>query len=98
MRSWLDDIDRATSEAQVVASARDFCALLHPRDLEALPAECRAIRIDSDADIPTVSARLAREFATLRGRGGEVDKLRDIVTYLSHASERLGELRREHAQ
>jgi len=93
MKSWLDDIDHATSEAQVVAAVRDYCSLVHPRDLDPLPSECRAIHIETDDDLPQLSARLARELAMLRGRAHETDKLRDLVTYLSHASQRLGELR-----
>ena len=94
MKSWLDDIDHATSEAQVIAAARDYCSLIHPRDLDALPSESRAIRIETDEDLPAVSQRLASEFAALRGRASDVDKLGDLVMYLSRASQRLGELRK----
>lgn len=93
MKSWLDDIDHATSEAQVVAAARDFCSLVHPRDLAPLPEACRAIRIESDGDLPAVTARLARECSTLRGRDPEHERLRELLAYLSRASQRLGELR-----
>lgn len=93
MKSWLDDIDHATSEAQILAAARDYCSLINPRDLDALPSEYRAIRLDNDDDLPAVSERLASQLAALRGRSGDVDKLRDLVTYLSRASQRLGELR-----
>ena len=95
MKSWLDDIDHATSEAQVLAAARDYCSLINPRDLDALPTDCRAVRIESDDDLPAVSARLSREYSALRGRGPREDeRLRDLVAYLSRASERLGELRK----
>ena len=94
MKSWLDDIDHATSEAQVLAAARDYCSLIHPRDLDALPSDCRAFRIESDEDLPAVSARLSLEFCALRGRSREDERLRDLVSYLSRASQRLGELRK----
>ena len=94
MNSWMKDLDRARSEAEVVSSARDYCALLHPRDLAALPAECRQIRIESDADIPRLRERLAREYAGLRAHASEMEQLRDLVTFLGHAAERLGELRK----
>ena len=94
MKSWLDDIDHATSEAQVLAAARDYCSLINPRDLDALPSDCRALRIESDDDLPAVSARLSLEFSALRGRSLEDERLRDLVSYLSRASQRLGELRK----
>ncbi len=93
MKSWLDDIDQATSEAQVVAAARDFCSLLHPRDLAPLPEDCRMIRIESGGDVPAVAARLARECTGLRSRDPEHEKLRELLAYLSRAAQRLGELR-----
>ena len=95
MKSWLDDIDHASSEAQVLAAARDYCSLIHPRDLDALPGDCRAIRLESDDDLPAVSEKLASQLAALpRARARDVDKLRELVAYLARASQRLGELRK----
>jgi hypothetical protein len=94
MNAWLKDIDRATSEAELVANARDYCALMHPRDLAPLPAECREIRIEKDSDIPRLREQLAHGYEGVRGYADEVEKLHDLMTYLSKASERLGEIRR----
>lgn len=93
MNSWFKEIDRARSKAEVVSTARDYCALLHPRDLASLPPDCRAMRIDTDADIARLQQRLSQEYAVLGTRATEVETLRDLVSYLSHASERLGALR-----
>jgi hypothetical protein len=94
MNAWLKEIDHATTEAEIVASARDYCALMHPRDLEPLPKEFREIRIENDADIPRLRERLAQGYAGVRAHASEVEKLRDLLNYLSRATERLGELRK----
>ncbi len=94
MNAWFKDIDRATTEAEIVASARDYCSLINPRDLASLPEEFRSIRVDGDADIPRVHATLARGYAQARSRASEVDKLRDLLSYFSKAAERLSEIRR----
>jgi hypothetical protein len=94
MNAWFKEIDRATTEAELVSNARDYCSLMHPRDLAPLPQECREIRIDSDSDIPRLREQLAQGYAVVRSHASEVEKLRDLVSYLSKVSERLGEIRR----
>jgi hypothetical protein len=96
MNAWLKEIDRATTEAEIVTSARDYCSLMNPRDLEPLPKEYREIRIENDADIPRLHERLAQGYAGLRAHASEVERLRDLLNYLSRATERLGELRKPH--
>jgi hypothetical protein len=94
MNAWLKDIDRATTEAEIVAHARDYCSLVHPRDLEPLPETCRTIRIEKDADITRVHETLAKGYEEVRTHASEVEKLRDLLTYLSKANDRLTQLRR----
>ncbi len=94
MNAWFKDIDRATTEAEIVANARDYCSLVHPRDLAPLPEKCRTIRIDNDADIPRLRERLAEGYAEGRSHASEVEKLRDLLSYLAKASDRLSEIRR----
>jgi hypothetical protein len=94
--SWLKDIDRATTEAEIVARARDYCSLISPRDLLPLPEDCRQIRIDNDADIPRLRERLARGCERARAHASELEKARQLVSYLSHAAERLGAIRSSH--
>lgn len=89
MKTWLRDIERASTPNDVVASARDYLSLWSPHEL---PAECREIRIEDEADIPRVRERLASGSATMAGRE-TADRFRDLVAYLSRASERLGELK-----
>lgn len=88
MKAWLRDIERAASPREVVASARDYVSLWSPREL---PAECAEMRIEDEGDIPRLRERLASGSAAMAGRQG-AERFRDLVAYLSRASERLGEL------
>lgn len=94
MNTWFKEIDRATTEAELVTNARDYCALMHPRDLAPLPKESREIRIESDSDIPRLREQLAEGYAQARSPSSDVEKLRDLVSYLSKVTERLGEIKR----
>ena len=93
MNAWFKEIDRATTEAELVANARDYCALMHPRDLAPLPKEFREIHIESDSDIPRLREKLAKGYAGVRTHASEVEKLRELVSYLAKVTERLGEIR-----
>jgi hypothetical protein len=93
MKSWLEEIDRATTEAQLVATTRDLCSLYSPRELSPLPEDCRVIRIDGGADIPRWREKLARTVAQARDRAESPAKLDDLVQCFEHASQRLGTLR-----
>jgi hypothetical protein len=97
MNAWFKDIERANTRAELVASARDYCSLLHPRELEPLPRECREIRIEGEADIVRLRQSLSEGFARVHRDGGdEAPRLRELVDYFSRASQRLGELDEPH--
>ena len=89
MKTWLRDIERASSPREVVASAQDYVSLWAPREL---PDAAREIRIENEHDIPRLREQLVSGSALMAGRQG-ADRYRDLVAYLSRASERLGELK-----
>ncbi len=93
MKAWLEDMARARTDAEVLEEARAYCVLMHPRELAPLPPDCRCIRIDGPADLPRVTQRLAEVYAALQAQELDAPRLRDLVTYLSLATRRLGELR-----
>ena len=95
MNAWFKEVDRATTQAELVSNARDYCSLVHPRDLAPLPAEFREIVIESGSDIPRLREKLAKGYAGVRGHASEVEKLRELVSYLAKVSARLGEIRGE---
>ena len=96
MNAWFREIDRATTEAEIVAHTRDFCSLLHPRDLAFLPEGERRIRIDRDADIPLLRERIAQQSTNASASACDESRIREILSYLSRATERLGEIRTPH--
>ena len=51
-------------------------------------------RIDNAADIPRLREKLAQGCADVRNADSEVEKLRDLVSYLSRVTDRLSEIRR----
>jgi hypothetical protein len=93
MNVWFKEVDRATTEAELISNARDYCALLHPRDLAPLPVDCREIHIETDSDIPRLREKLAKGYAGVRNHASEVEKLGELVNYLAKVTERLGEIR-----
>lgn len=96
MDTWLKEIAKAQTEADVVAAARDYVSLFSPRELEPLPEDCRRIRIDAEADVSRWRKKLAEEYPRVRQKVPETGRLGDLVNYLSRASERLEELRQKH--
>src|SRR6476620_3804946 len=94
MDSWLRAIDRANSADEIVAQARDFCCLLSPRDLAALPEDVRQIRIDHHEDIQRLRERLQACAIAARARAFDAERVDDLIEYMSRASARLGEIPR----
>ena len=92
MNSWLRAIDSATTEAEIVSQTRDFLSLVHPRDLQPLPEECRDLRVESNDDIRRVKERLARGCAALRTHPDEADRVQALLSYVARASDRIGEI------
>ncbi|MDQ3024953.1 MAG: hypothetical protein M3R58_00400 [Pseudomonadota bacterium] len=95
MNSWLKELDRARTEAEVVATTRDYVSLWAPPELKPLPEDCRQIRIDTQADIARWRDKLADGYARARiGDNSEnSERLHDLVSLVARASERLGEIR-----
>ena len=92
MNAWLRALERANTKDELVAQARDFCALLHPRDLAALPEDVRQIRIEAPDDIPRLRTRLAACGPVARERAFDADKVGDLMAYMEHADARLGQI------
>lgn len=93
MNSWFRALERATTEAEVVSQARDFCALLHPRDLAALPEDVRQIHVENAGDIPRLRERLEACSLVARTSAFDADKVVDLLAFISRASVKLGEFR-----
>jgi len=92
MNSWIRELERASTEAEVVATTRDYVSLWSPPELAPLPEDCRLIRIDTQADIARWRDKLADGYARARGADNS-ERLNDLVCLVARASERLGEIR-----
>ena len=90
MQSWIREIERARTEAEVVATARDYVSLWSPAELREFPEDCRVIRIETHADIPRLRDKLLHGLARTQEHPPRVQ---DLVSFVSRASDRLGELR-----
>ena len=89
MQSWLREIERARTEAEVVATTRDYIACWSPAELREFPEDCRTIRFDTQADIPRWRDKLLHGIARMPERSPRAD---DLVKLVACASDRLGEL------
>ena len=94
MNAWFKELDRAKTEAELVATTRDYVSLYSPPELAKLPEDCREIRIETEADIPRWKEKLVDGYSRVRARA-DSPHLQNLVTYMSLASERLGTLRRD---
>lgn len=92
MNAWLKGIDQATTQAQIVATARDYVSLYSPPELAPFPEECRTIRIDGHDDIPVWREKLAKGYERAAVNAPNAARLQDLVTYFARATERLGEI------
>lgn len=92
MQSWIREIERAQTEAEVVATTRDYVSLWSPSELAQFPEDCRQIRIDTQADIARWRDKLADGYARSRVPDGS-ERLQDLVSLVARANERLGEIR-----
>jgi len=83
MDCWHTEIDRATSEADVLKAARDYLALWGTRELAPVTRGWRELRVDSAADLERVKGWLT-----------ECAQLQELARYFWHAASRIDELRR----
>ena len=90
--SFLDSLDDADSEREVVAIVREYLARIGPAELATLPEDCRPGKITDREDIADYAVRVARRRA-LSPQSVANDALLDrIHNLLSHASARVAML------
>ncbi len=90
--SFLDSLDDADSEREVVTIVRDYLARIGPAELATLPEDCWPGKINDRDDIADYAVRVARR-RTLSPQSVANDALLDrIHNLLSHASTRVATL------
>jgi hypothetical protein len=93
MMSWFQQLDRATSPAEVVAVARDYLATWTPVEIGRLPRACRPGRMRVAEDIEEMHACAVDAYRTTRASGDELTALQLLTSFLVRASLRLAKLR-----
>ena len=93
MTSWFQQLDRATSPAEVVAVARDYLATWTPSEIGRLPRACRPGRMRVAEDIEEMHSCAVDAYRTTRASGDELTALQLITSFLVRASLRLAKLR-----
>jgi hypothetical protein len=83
MDCWHEEIDRATTEADVIRHARDYLWLWAPGELTPVTLGKRELKVESAADI----ARIKRWLT-------ETPQLRELARYFWHAATRIDAIRR----
>ncbi len=88
---WHHEIEKATSEAEILKSASDYLALWAPREIAPWSLGLSEMRIADPDDIERVKLHLS-ERPPKAASGGE-SHLRELASYFTRASRRISELR-----
>lgn len=92
MDCWHHEIEKATTEDDVVRSASDYLQLWAPRELDPMQLGLIDMQIDSPDDIERVKRWLAdKEPAAVSPTHSA--HLKELTGYFWHAASRLGEIR-----
>lgn len=94
MDCWHHEIDKSTTEAEIVQNAGEYLLLWAPRDLPAEALGLAQMRIETRDDIERVNQRLAQAPAPVDRASPRSAHLRELAQYFRHAAMRLGELQR----
>ena len=91
MDCWHHEIDKATSEAQILQSASDYLRRWAPREIAPWSLGLSEMRIADRDDIERVKFHLSARAP--KAKSASESHLRELASYFTHASTRLGELR-----
>ena len=92
MDCWHHEIDKATTEDDVVRSASDYLQLWAPRELDPMQLGLIDMSIESPADIERVKRWLS-DPSPMAVNPSHDAHLKELTGYFWHAASRLGELR-----
>ncbi|HET6264350.1 MAG TPA: hypothetical protein VFD95_05820 [Usitatibacter sp.] len=88
--TWQDQLDRASTEAEVVALVREFMATVSPLEAAGLPESLRPRRIADAHDVTSYAFDLVR--GDVADDEGSQRSLHRLAHFLSRASVRLAEI------
>jgi hypothetical protein len=94
MDCWHHEIERASSETEVVRSAADYLFLWAPQELAPLCLGWRDLRIDTAADVERMKQWLVEGVASAHCASPHAAALRELASYFWNAAFKIQELRR----
>ena len=94
MDCWHHEIDRASTEADVVKNASDYLFLWAPQELAPVTQGWRELRIETAADIERLKSWLIEGLASAHSIAPQAAALRELASYFWHAASRINDLRR----
>lgn len=92
MRTWIQQLDRATDPIEVVAIARDYFSTWTPEEVARLPRSCRPGRLRAPGDLVELHGCAVDAYRTTRESGEELKALQLLTSFLVHANLRLVQL------
>jgi len=98
MDCWHDELENASSEAEIMKSATDYLRLWVPRRLSPMAIGLEDLKIRSSDDIETVKRKLADTPAYIEAGSRDGAHMRELTEYFWRASARIGELRSARAR
>jgi len=93
MDCWHREIEKSSTEADVVNRASDFLELWSPRELEPLTMGWRELHIENAEDIQRMKKWLVEDLDAEHSLAPGARELGELASYFWHASARLTEIR-----
>ncbi len=93
MDCWHHEMEKATSEAEIVKNAGDYLKLWAPREIAPWRLGLSEMRIADGGDIERVNFHLSAAAPKSKPASASDSHLRELASYFSRASTRIGELR-----
>lgn len=89
---WRSELDAATTEKDVLNTARDYVAFLARAELASLSGSFKVGPIESCVDVTELALRLVQESMNYDSASAGLRLLRDMGEFFAAASKRLTEL------
>ena len=90
---WRDEIEKATSQDEVLRGATDFMQCWAPRELDPMNLGLIEMRIESTEDIDRVRRSLEKRHSLPQTTATQEAHLKELASYLGDAASKVEELR-----
>ena len=90
---WRDELEKATSQDQILQGATDFLQCWAPRELDPMNLGLIEMRIETAEDIDRVRRSLEKRHTLPQTTVTQEAHLQELASYLGHAASKVEELR-----